>query len=93
MNSIILVRMQPQPRGEAWIKKQEDLFKRICKPEGKIMLIGDSIVNNFFMYNANCSVFVEEFGSSYVNYGVGGDKIRHVLWGINFHKYPLQFCD
>ena len=92
INSIILVRMQPQPRVEAWIKKQEDLFKRIGKPEDKTMLIGDSIVNNFFRY-ANCSVFVEEFGSSYVNYGVGGDKIRHVLWRINFHKYPPQFCE
>ena len=60
----ILVKMHPKPRDE-WMKRQAFLLKRGHPTEGHVMLIGDSLVNNFF--------------TSYINYGVGGDRISNVL--------------
>ena len=28
-----------------------------------------------------------------MNYGVGGDRVKNVLWRIQFHKYPPAICD
>ena len=57
------------------------------------MLIGDSIVNNIFKSNPNRQIWENEFGRSYLNYGVGGDHIKNVLWRIQFHKFPPAICD
>ena len=85
--------MQPKPRGEDWLKKQELLFKRGHPTEGKILLIGDSLVNNLFRNCPNRLVWEDEFGDSYINRGVGGDRISHVLWRIGYHNYPPMICD
>ena len=74
-------------------KQQELLLVRGQPTEGKVMLIGDSIINNVFKYRENRCVWEAEFGDSYLNYGVGGDCIKNVLWRIEFHKYTPAICD
>ena len=75
------------------MKRQAFLLKHDHPTEGHVMLIGDSLVNNFFRFPANRIVFEEEIGTSYINYSVGGDRISNVLLQIEYHKYPPVICD
>ena len=74
------------------MKRQAFLLKRGHPTEGHVMLIGDSLVYNFFRFPANRIVFEEEIGT-YINYGVDGDRISNVLWRIEYHKYPPAIYD
>ena len=57
------------------------------------VVIGDSIVNNLFRFRANQHVLEEEFGESYINCGVGRDRVSNVFWRIGYHKYLPMICD
>ena len=50
--------MQPKPRGEEWMKRPAFLLKRGHPTEGHVMLIGDSVVKNFFRFHANCMMSI-----------------------------------
>ena len=58
--------MHPKPTGDEWMKRLAFLLKHGHPTKGHVMLIGDSIVYNFFHSSANRIVFEEEIGTSYI---------------------------
>ena len=45
------------------------------------MFLADSLVSNFMKFgNQECKKLASSFSSGITNYGIGGDRIKHVLW-------------
>ena len=45
------------------------------------MFLADSLVSNFMKFsNQECKKLASSFSSGLTNYGIGGDRIKHVLW-------------
>ena len=57
----------------------------------RVLLIGDSIIANFSKFSPIFDKHFSKFHS--LNFGIGGNKIRNVLWRINNMSLPpsLQY--
>ena len=73
----------PQPRVvEWWFKRQAEKIAEMSKGEIDLLMVGDSITNNFDSIGA--PVWKKYFEPrKAINLGFGGDRTNHVLWRLD----------
>lgn len=75
--------LEPLPRDLAWVKRHEG-FVEIAKKGGvDLLFLGDSITDNWRQPERGLPVWEKNYGASHAaNFGIGGDRVQHVLWRI-----------
>ena len=81
----------PQPRvAEWWFKRQAEKIGEMSKGEIDLLMVGDSITNNFDSIGA--PVWKKYFEPrKAINLGFGGDRTNNVLWRLD-HLPKLKNC-
>ena len=73
----------PQPRVvEWWFKRQAQKIAEMSKGELDLLMVGDSITNNFDSIGAPVGKKYIEPRKA-INLGFGGDRTNHVLWRLD----------
>jgi lysophospholipase L1-like esterase len=74
----------PQPRiAEWWFARQAEKIGLMSKGEFDLLMVGDSITNNYENEKVGLKVWEKYFVPlKAINLGFGGDRTEHVLWRL-----------
>jgi len=77
--------VNPAPRiAEWWFARQAEKIGLMSKGEFDLLMVGDSITNNFENEKVGLKVWEKYFVPlKAINLGFGGDRTEHVLWRLD----------
>ena len=79
--------LQEESRSQSWIDQHWRIVDENKKTSAEIAIYGDSIVKRFGE-KGHLDVWEKEVGKDVVLFGIGGDRIEHLLWRIIYGRIP-----